>query len=60
MGNERYPGLPHLLEKGHRTIGAVYGGGDGFVPGSEHMAPAYDVAVELFESEIDKAVDAAL
>lgn len=59
MGNERYPGLPHLLEKGHRTIGGMYGG-DGFVPGNEHMAPAYDVAVELFEAEIDKAVDAAL
>ena len=47
----RKPGLPHLLEKGHATIGG------GFVPGRPHVAPAaeagFDAAMEALEEGIE-------
>ena len=53
-GSKTLPGLPHLLEKGHATIGG------GYVPGKEHIAPAAKVAIEEFEGNVDKAIDRAL
>ncbi len=41
------PGLPHLLEKGHATIGG------GFVPGREHIAPAAEQAFNEAFNTVD-------
>ena len=54
IGNKDYPGLVHLLEKGHATIGGNR------VPGHEHVAPAAQVAFTEFEKRINEEIDAAL
>lgn len=54
IGSKKYPGLPHLLEKGHATIGG------GYVAGRKHIEPAYQTAANDYESDVNKAVDSAL
>lgn len=44
------PGLPHLLEKGHATLGG------GRVPGRQHIAPAADETFKTFEDELKKEI----
>lgn len=48
------PGLPHLLEKGHATLGG------GRVPGREHIAPAADVTFDDFEQELENGIGRVL
>lgn len=48
------PGLPHLLEKGHATIGG------GFVSGRAHIAPASQVGFEEAIRTIEKDLDEGL
>lgn len=54
IGSPTVPGLVHLLEKGHASVGG------GFVGGREHVAPASEEAFKEFEQEVDKGVEAAL
>lgn len=54
IGSSTMPGLPHLLEKGHASVGG------GFVAGREHIAPAAEEAFDDFERQIDRAVDRAI
>lgn len=48
------PGLPHLLEKGHATLGG------GHVPGREHIANAAKDTFEDFENELSELIGGAL
>lgn len=48
------PGLPHLLEKGHATLGG------GRVPGRSHIAPAAEVTFTTFENELKNGISDAL
>ena len=54
VGHPSLPGLVHLLEKGHATIGG------GRVAGREHVAPAADAAFEMVERGIDELVGRVL
>lgn len=54
IGSKTLPGLPHLLEKGHATVGG------GYVPGKEHIAPAAEEAFSQFEDDVSRAVEEAL
>lgn len=54
IGSKTMPGLPHLLELGHATVGG------GFVPGRPHISPAADTAMEQFEKDVEKAVQEAI
>lgn len=54
IGNAKYPGLVHLLEKGHATLGG------GHVPGRPHVSEAAKVAMEQFGDEVDELVDRVL
>ena len=54
IGNKNKPGLAHLLEKGHATIGG------GRVPAYPHIAYAADEAFEKFEELALEAVDKSL
>lgn len=54
VGNRNVPGLVHLLEKGHNTLG-----GDR-VPGKPHMAPAFDSIKEKYFKDVLQSVDKVL
>lgn len=54
VGNADVPGLPHLLEKGHATLGG------GRVPGKPHIAPAAVETFEVFQDAVEEAVEEAL
>ncbi len=54
VGNKKYPGLVHLLEKGHATIGG------GRVPGRKHLETGFEEGRKVLEEEVEKAVEAAL
>lgn len=54
VGSKTLPGLPHLLEKGHATIGG------GHTRAFKHIAPAADSAIEVFERRMPEAVESAL
>ena len=58
MGNKTYPGLVHLLEKGHATIGQSHAGGAGRTRAYPHMKA--DGAFKQFERELSQAVGDAL
>lgn len=44
------PGLPHLLEHGH--VSKVHGRRVGYVSGREHIAPAEQEIIEIYEKEV--------
>ena len=54
VGSKNLPGLPHLLEKGHATLG---GGRTRAFP---HIAPAFEVAAEETYRTVLEGVDAAI
>lgn len=54
IGSASMPGLAHLLEKGHASIGG------GFVGGREHIAPAAEEAFDNFEKYLLEAVQEAI
>jgi len=54
IGNKDYPGLVHLLEKGHATIGG------GRVAARPHMALAAPEIFTDFEKQLDKEIDETL
>lgn len=54
VGNKTYPGLVHLLEKGHARVGG------GRVEGIPHVAPAADKAFVQYEKLAMKAIEEAI
>lgn len=54
VGHATLPGLVHLLEKGHATIGG------GRVEGREHVAPAADAAFRMLDEGIGELVGRVL
>lgn len=54
IGSPTVPGLVHLLEKGHASVGG------GFVSGREHVAPAAEETFKDFEKQVDRGVEEAL
>ena len=54
VGNKKYPGLVHLLEKGHKTVG----GND--VKAYPHVIDGANDAFEELEKRVDAAVEKAL
>lgn len=54
IGSASMPGLAHLLEKGHASIGG------GYVPAYEHISPAADDAFSDFETLVEEAIEEAL
>lgn len=54
IGSASMPGLAHLLEKGHASIGG------GYVPAYEHISPAADDAFSDFETFVEEAIEEAL
>lgn len=54
IGNAKYPGLVHLLEKGHATLGG------GRADGRPHVSKAAEVAMQQFGDDVDELVDRVL
>lgn len=54
VGNRNVPGLVHLLEKGHNTMGGRR------VAGKPHLGPAFEETKEEFYKDVSKAVERAL
>lgn len=54
IGSRSMPGLAHLLEKGHASVGG------GFVSGRKHIEPAFDETVGDFERDVEMAVEEAI
>lgn len=54
VGSKELPGLPHLLEKGHATIGG------GFVDGRVHIANAAENAFKQAFEDVQKGIDKTL
>lgn len=56
VGSRRYPGLPHLLEKGHAKVGG------GRVGARPHIADAaeagFDATMEAFERNLQERLEA--
>lgn len=50
----RIPGLPHLLEKGHATIGG------GRVPGRNHISRSAEEIFRDFEEKIEEELEKAI
>lgn len=48
--NEKVPGLPHLLEKGHANRGG------GRTPGRVHIAPVEEKLVKEFQKAVENAI----
>lgn len=55
VGNDRKPGLAHLLEKGHARVG---GGRVAPSPPGGHVAPAADAAFGELWEQVSKGVEA--
>lgn len=53
-GNKKFPGLVHLLEKGHNTLGGKR------VAGKKHLEPAWDATKEEFFKDAIRSVDDVL
>lgn len=51
VGNKDYPGLVHLLEKGHARTGG------GRIAGRPHMDPAYKDGAEVLQREAERLVE---
>ena len=54
IGSRKYPGLVHLLEKGHATLGG------GFVQPRQHMIHGKQEADRTLVEEVGNAVDRAM
>lgn len=54
IGSPTVPGLVHLLEKGHASVGG------GFVGARVHVAPAAEETFKKFENELGKRIEEAL
>ena len=57
--NAKYPGLTHLLEKGH-VVRNQHGGPYGRTKPQPHIAPAEELGIETFTEELEKELNKQL